>query len=117
MKNLMTLQKQKKLSLISIVLLLVLVVALMVIITTPANAAQDNIVDSLSNTRSTILQNEKLLFNPFTLQRESQDYLKSYDDDDDDIEGRVDNILRRIQQRIRFPQRPTVRSVFKPDRW
>jgi len=117
MKNLMMLQEQRKLSVVSAILFLMFIVALMVIITTDANAAQDNIVDSLSNTRSTILQNEKLLFNPFTLQRESQDYLKSYDDDDDDIEGRVDNILRRIQQRIRFPQRPTVRSVFKPDRW
>ena len=104
MKDLRLREKKEKLRLVS-VLLPLLVMALMVIFTTTAYAAPDKIVDSLSNTRSTILQNEKLLLNPFTLQREFQSFAKREVD------------IRRIsaRPRIRLPLRPSVRSIFKPD--
>lgn len=106
MKNLPTPQKQKTISLMSKITLLVLVVALMVIITSDAYAATDDKPESLRNNPGMALQNTRLLFNPFTLQRESQDLLGTS----------VNSWKMRvhIRPRIRIPDRPEVRSVFRP---
>jgi len=108
MKNLMMGQKKKTQRLMPKVLLFVLIVAVLVVATSAAQAASDDKSESLRNKPTRALPSKRAFFNPFTLQTESGNSLVTWMS-----APRPVNI--RGRQPIRIPQRPEVRSVFRPN--